>query len=217
MVNFIRRHLDPGSRLGEVLFALIMALGFTGSVRLGLEDPDSRELFVGILGCNLAWAIVDAAMYLLLQVFERGRTARLVRDLRRARSEPEALARIAAELDDRLPVMHDAPGAEHFHRWLLDLVRTGDARIPQLTADDGKAALAVMLLIVFSTLPMLVPFLVLGDPWTAARVSNSVALAMLFVLGAWWGREVGRSPWGIGAGLTAIGIALVLVTIALGG
>lgn len=217
MVDFIRRHLDPGSRLGEVLFALIMALGFTGSVRLGLEDPDSRELFAGILGCNLAWAIVDAAMYLLLQVFERGRTARLVREVRQARSDQEALARIATELDDRLPVVHDAPGAEQFHRWLLDLLRTGDLRVPQLTANDGKAALAVMLLIVFSTLPMLVPFLVLGDPWTAARASNFVALAMLFVLGAWWGREVGRSPWSIGAGLTAIGVALVLVTIALGG
>ena len=30
---FIRRHLEPTDRLGEILFGLIMALGFTGAVR----------------------------------------------------------------------------------------------------------------------------------------------------------------------------------------
>jgi hypothetical protein len=32
-----------------------------------------------------------------------------------------------------------------------------------------------------------------------------------------WGRAVGGNPWTIGAGLTGVGLLLVLVTIALGG
>src|SRR4030095_1923207 len=34
MPTFIQRYLDPDDRLGEILFGLIMALGFTGAVRL---------------------------------------------------------------------------------------------------------------------------------------------------------------------------------------
>ena len=71
MLPFIRRHLDPAARLGEALFGLIMALGFTGAVRLGEEEPSNRALFIGILGCNLAWAIVDGVMYVLTALVER--------------------------------------------------------------------------------------------------------------------------------------------------
>jgi VIT1/CCC1 family predicted Fe2+/Mn2+ transporter len=215
--DFIGRHLDPASRLGEILFALIMALGFTGSVRLGLEDPDNRELFIDILGCNLAWAIVDSVMYLMAQLFERQRNAKMLREVRQMRTGPEALARIAEELNERFPLVENAPGVEQFHRWLLDLIRSRELPPAGLHASDVRGAVAVALLIVLSTLPLLVPFLVLTDPEIAVRASNTVALAMLFVLGSWWGREVGRDPWHMGASLTAIGFVLVLVTIALGG
>ena len=50
MRAFIQRHLDPADRLGEILFGLIMALGFTGAVRLGHEEADNRALFIGIFG-----------------------------------------------------------------------------------------------------------------------------------------------------------------------
>ncbi|MGD9764853.1 MAG: hypothetical protein AB7V27_14155 [Candidatus Binatia bacterium] len=102
MLAFIRRYLDPAGRLGEILFGLIMALGFTGAVRLGLDEADNRALFIGILGCNLAWAIVDGVMYVLTELFERGRKARLARDVRAAPNEAAALQLIGNEFDDRL-------------------------------------------------------------------------------------------------------------------
>ncbi len=52
MATFIQRCLDPADRLGEIPFGLIMALGFTGAVRLGVEDADNRTLFIAIFGCN---------------------------------------------------------------------------------------------------------------------------------------------------------------------
>jgi hypothetical protein len=87
MATFIQRYLEPADRLGEILFGLIMALGFTGAVRLGVEDADNRTLFISILGCNIAWAIVDGVMYVLTALFEQGRKALLVRDVRAAPSE----------------------------------------------------------------------------------------------------------------------------------
>jgi hypothetical protein len=51
MPTFIQRYLDPVDRLGEILFGLIMALGFTGAVRLGVEDADNLALtLVFLLG-----------------------------------------------------------------------------------------------------------------------------------------------------------------------
>ena len=96
---FLQRHLDPADRLGEVLFGLIMALGFTGAVRLGQDEADNQALLIGIAGCNLAWAIVDGVMFVLAALFERGRTARLIRDIVRVPDEETALQRIEAELD----------------------------------------------------------------------------------------------------------------------
>src|SRR5512134_2455949 len=102
MRAFIQRYLDPAGRLGEILFGLIMALGFTGAVRLGWEEPDNRALFIGIFGCNLAWAIVDGVMYVLGELFERSRKVRLFREVSSAKSDAAALQKIAEELDGPL-------------------------------------------------------------------------------------------------------------------
>ncbi len=75
-----------------------------------------------------------------------------------------------------------------------------------------------MLLLVFlSTFPVAIPFMVMAQPAVALRVSNTVAVAMLFVAGLAYGRVVGRSPWGFGFGMVALGTALVALTMALGG
>jgi hypothetical protein len=102
MRSFIRRHLDPASRLGEMLFGLIMALCFGVAVRFGQEEADSRALFVAILGCNVAWGLVDAVMHVLNTLFERGRRARLFREVRAAAGEDAALRRIGEALDERI-------------------------------------------------------------------------------------------------------------------
>ena len=49
------------------------------------------------------------------------------------------------------------------------------------------------------------------------RISNAVAVAMLFVAGVAYGRVVGRSPWVVGISMVALGGVLVALTIALGG
>jgi VIT1/CCC1 family predicted Fe2+/Mn2+ transporter len=49
------------------------------------------------------------------------------------------------------------------------------------------------------------------------RVSNTVAVVMLFVTGIAYGRSVGRSPWGFGIVMVVLGAVLVALTMALGG
>jgi VIT1/CCC1 family predicted Fe2+/Mn2+ transporter len=217
-MTFIRRHLDPASRLGEVVFGMIMTLCFTGAVRLGLEEADSRALFVDILGCNLAWAVVDAVLYVIAEVFERGRKFRLAREVTGTTSEDAALARIGAELDGPLLALTSEEERVQLHRWVLAALRRS---IPEggagLRAQDLLGGLAVALTLLLATFPVVVPFLLVKDPSVAVRASNLVALGMLFLLGVRWGQTVAGRPLRYGAGLTAVGLVLVLITIGLGG
>ena len=217
MRGFIRTHLGPADFLGEILFGLIMALGFTGAVRLGNEQADSRELFIGILGCNIAWAIVDGVMYALTELFERGRRARIGRDALAASTDDEALRIVSGELDDSLGHLTTAEQRQGLAPGVLAHLRTHGAAHPRLRRPDVMGGLAVALVILACTLPIVAPLYFIETPETAVRISNAVALTLLFLLGTWWGRVVGLGSIKIGFGLTAIGMALVGVTIALGG
>lgn len=217
MRAFIQRYLDPADRLGEVLFGLIMALGFTGAVRLGHEAADNRALFIGIFGCNLAWAIVDGVMYVLTGLFERGRKARLFREVLRAPSEEAALERIGDELDGPLLELTTPEERGQLHRWTLAILRREQPELPRLRRDDVLGGVAVALVIVLATFPIVVPYLVIADPSLAVRLSHLIALTLLFLLGAWWGHVVGGRSMRIASGLTLLGMTLVLITIALGG
>ena len=69
-----KRVLEPSERIAEVLFALIMVLTFTGSLSVAEAGRDDvRAMLIGALGCNLAWGIIDAVLYLMGCLAEKGR------------------------------------------------------------------------------------------------------------------------------------------------
>ena len=59
-------------------------------------------MLVAILGCNLAWGIIDGVFYVLGQVFDRGRLRRVGLKVRGAGSDAEAHKLVADELDEKL-------------------------------------------------------------------------------------------------------------------
>ena len=66
--------LTPLERFGETVFGLIMVLTITGSISVAeAGHAEIHTMLVGAVGCNLAWGIVDAVMYLLGSLLERGR------------------------------------------------------------------------------------------------------------------------------------------------
>src|SRR5512141_1236928 len=93
--NFVARYLDPGSRMGEILFGLIMTLTFTLGAGMVIQEEGkqgAREMLVAVLGCNLAWGVIDGLFYVLGQLFERGRMLRLRLKVRGLGSQDEARA-----------------------------------------------------------------------------------------------------------------------------
>src|SRR5262249_26585097 len=89
--------LEPVDRISEVLFGLIMLLTATGALSVVTADNTQvRTLVIGALGCNLAWGIIDAGMYLMARLHERGNAILAVRAARAA-AAPSAAHRIIAD------------------------------------------------------------------------------------------------------------------------
>jgi hypothetical protein len=85
------RVLEPIERLSEILFGLIMALTITGAVSVATADRLAiRTMLFAALGCNLAWGIIDAGMYLMARLGERGRNALAVRTVRETVNREDA-------------------------------------------------------------------------------------------------------------------------------
>ena len=210
------RELDPVERLSVVLFGLIMVLSFTCTISAASAGREEvREVVIGAIGCNLAWGIVDAIMYLLTLILERGRGLSIGRAVRAARDAAEGRRLMAESLPE--------PLGDLFEDAALEAARAKLAALPNLPArpslrrKDWRGALGVFLLVFLSTFPVVVPFLFFSPLQLALRISNGVAIAMLYLSGHLLGRYSGLHPVRTGLVMVSIGLVLVAITIALGG
>ena len=210
------RVLEPLERFSEVLFGLIMVLTFTCSLDVARAGRgDVRTMLLGALGCNLAWGIIDAVMYLMACLSEKGHNIALLRALRLT-SDPDEGRRIIASAMPQLLVSVLPPGEfEVMRRKLNQLPNLPPC--PSLTRDDWLGALGVFLLVFVSTFPPVIPFLFIGRVRLALRISNAIALALLFLTGYAYGNHAGHRPWGWALSMILIGGAMVGLAIALGG
>ena len=211
-----RRVLDPTERFSEILFGLIMVLTFTGSLSATSSGRNEvRTMLIGALGCNLAWGIIDAIFYLMNTLGQRGHGLLALRRVRAAADRSAAHALIADALP---PVVASALQPEDLEvlRQRLATLPEPPARVP-FHGDDLRGAFGVFLLVFLSTFPVAIPFLVMSNAMQALRVSNAIAIVLLFVGGRELAKYSGARPWRLGLAMVAIGVALVGLTIALGG
>ena len=68
-----------------------------------------------------------------------------------------------------------------------------------------------------STFPVVIPFIFMHNVGPALRLSNIIAIVMLFVTGYAFGRISGRHPWLVGIWMVIVGAVLVGMTMELGG
>jgi VIT family protein len=210
------RVLDPIARTSEALFGLIMALTFTGTLGAAIAGRDEiRTLLVGMIGCNIAWGLVDAVMFLMTSLTERGRGLVMLRALHAAPT-PQRAHRLI--VDAVPPLVGSALTAGEIEDLRLRLMRTQDVPArASLSRKDWIGALAVFLIVVASTFPVVIPFLLFSHAQLALRVSNLVAIVMLFCLGYRLGQYSGHRPLRTGSSMVLLGVVLVGLAIALGG
>lgn len=217
--HFVGRYLDPASRLGEILFGLIMVL--TATLTAGLTVREGRagvlELLKSAIGCNIAWGIIDGIMYVMNCLVERSGQARLVAAVQRAPDRAAALAIVRREVDKTLEFISGSTEHEAVCQALLrhlTQVRPGRSRVMK---EDLYGAVACFWLVFLSCLPAALPFVIFEHPTTALRVSNLLLIVMLFVVGQKWAQYAHTNRLVAGLAMVAVGLALVGVAIALGG
>lgn len=213
-----KRILSPEERIVEVLFGLIMVITFTGSLSIAemrAEGGAVRTMLIGALGCNLAWGIIDAVMYLMACLAERARGLRTLHAVRNAPDAHSARRIITDALPAPVAGILSEQECESLHQRLAALPEP--PAVAQFNKTDWLGALGVFLLVFLATFPVAIPFIVMRETAPAMRTSNIIALAMLCILGFAFGRAIGRNPWLHAAQMVVLGVILVGLTMLLGG
>jgi hypothetical protein len=208
--------LNPVDRVSEMLFGLFMALTFVGAVSVAESgNAQIRAMFIAALGCNLAWGLVDAVMYLVRTVTDRGRLISLIRSVRDAPDAATGHRLITGALSKVAAGLVSTPEIEAMRGRIVAM--TDLPARPALNRADLMAALGIFLIVVAATFPVVLPFALINDVGTAKNVSRAIAVAMLFLGGLALGRHAGYGSWKVGLLMAGLGTVLVIAINALGG
>ncbi len=211
-----RRPLSANDRISEVWFGLMIVLTFTCSLSVkeaGQEEV--KEMLLAAFGCNLAWGILDGFMYLVNCFVRHARGMGLYRVVRDSREPEKARAAMAEVLP---PVMVAAMSEASLDELRKRLASQPEPKSrPALLGSEWLGGLAIFLSVFLSTFPVAVPFVFIHDVRLALRVSNGIALVMLFFTGYALGKYAGYRKWLMGIAMMVLGSILVVITIFLGG
>ena len=211
-----KRVLDPIDRVSEVLFGLIMVLTFTGSLSVADAGRDDvRTMLIGALGCNVAWGIIDAMLYLMGSLADKGQGLMTYLAVRRTTDPHKAQRLIADALPPVVASILEPAELETMRRRLMQLPEPPERA--HLSKDEWLGSIGVFLIVFVSTFPVVIPFIFMQSVGPALRVSNAIAIVMLFLTGYAFGTITGRHPWLVGLGMVVVGSMLVGMTMALGG
>ena len=208
--------LDPISRISEVLFGLIMVLSFTGSISVASDGKaEIKDLLWAALGCNLAWGIIDGIFYLMSRLFEKGHGYSVLKKLKSTTDKNEARKLLSDELPPVISAILKPEEVDQLQERLVKLEDLPKSAIINLS--DLRTAFMILLLVFTCTFPVALPFIFINNTALALRLSNGIALLILFIGGFSVGKYAGFRPAVSGVAILLLGIVLVGLTIALGG
>jgi VIT1/CCC1 family predicted Fe2+/Mn2+ transporter len=215
----VDRYITTAGRLQEIIYALIMVLTVTSTVSRTVPDSIEgiRRLVFAVLGCNIAWGIVDGVMYVLTSIFNRDRTSKIIRDATNTVSRSDALSILNREFDPPFEWILDEDRKRRLNEEILDRAVFAPPAAARMNRSDILGGVLCFVVTFLTTLPAVLPFLIITDMHSAIRASNIVALAMLFLVGIEYARFTDKNPIKTAVGLVLLGGVVVLVTILLGG
>ncbi|MCU0372760.1 MAG: VIT1/CCC1 transporter family protein [Ignavibacteria bacterium] len=208
--------LEAPDRMSEILFGLIMVLTFTGTISVSSSgEQDVSQLLWAALGCNVAWGLVDGIMYLMDTIIGRAYKVKVLNIIRLTKdvSETRSIMR-----ENIAPLVSELLNDEE-----IDMLGEKVKKLPEITVNKTLTVKNLLIagqifLLVFSvTFPVSIPFMFFSDVTVALRVSNGIAVILLFAAGFILAKYSGLKPLRTAIVYTAIGIFLVALTMALGG
>jgi len=218
MRTFIKRYLDPAERMSELLFGLVMTLTFTLGASLVIEEgPDAtRELLIGVMGCNIAWGIIDGLLYVFNSMFARGAANRVAHMHRK--EGPEA---VGSGIDDFLQETFGAAitstTREHVRQDVLNHFSQNSPAPVRMNRADLFGAIASFILVALTSAPAVLPFFFIDERLTALRVSNFIMVGLIYLIGYQWASYIDASRQKVGLSMAIGALIIVQITIMLGG
>ena len=208
--------LNTMDRVSEILFGIIMTLTFTCSIGIAnAKNTEIRQLIIAAISCNIAWGLVDAIGYIVSTIVQRSRNKTILDSVLTTSDADKARKYISDSLPPSIASVLDAGELEQIRKKLAKL--PGSALQVRLRTRDLKRSVMIFLLMFISAFPIVIPFIFIRDTQLALRISNMVAIVLMFLCGWSLAKYVGSNKWLMSFGLTLVGIILVLITIALGG
>jgi hypothetical protein len=208
--------LNPVDRIAEVLFGLIMVLSFTGAISASTDArEDVRELLWAALGCNVAWGLVDAIMYLMNVAIERGHALTIIKQIHESKDVNDAGRILKDEIQPGISALMTTQELNELSGRLKKLPVPAKSNL--ITGIDLWAAVQIFMLVFLCTFPVAIPFGLIDELSVAMRASNGVALALLFIGGFMLAGYAGFRRVVTAILYTLIGVSLVAITMALGG
>jgi len=207
--------LEPPERIAEAMVGLIMVLTFTCSLSVAHSGRgEVRQMLSGAFACNVVWGIIDGIFYLMDSLSTRGHIIATLRKVREA-TDPKQAHQVIADAVHPVLASVLVEGDLEVLRQKLNRLRI--PAHPVLTARTWRSAGGVMLMVLIATLPPTLPFVFVSNIRVASRISNAVAIAMLFGLGYAYGLYAHHRPWGWAFSMVVLGGAMVWLTVAFGG
>jgi VIT1/CCC1 family predicted Fe2+/Mn2+ transporter len=218
MKEFISYYLTPSERLSEALYSLILVLTVISVIEISLprDQQTSSILLFAALGTSVAWGMVDAVVYVLTGLHERNHHVRVIARVKK-KPKKDAIRQIEDELEDSLIGVLDLEERDRIAEQVYATMYNSTPKRQGVKKDDILGGVASFLISFMVVLPPVMPF-VLNLPLDyAIRLSNVIAVAMLFIVGYVSGGLGGmnRIRWALT--ITVLGVVIVLVTILLGG
>ncbi|RFA10801.1 hypothetical protein B7R54_17500 [Subtercola boreus] len=210
-------NLSPAETLPEVVVGLVMVIGVTSTARLDVINTDEgvNSLLTVAFSTAVAWAIIDATLYLMNVLFQRGRWDLTAHSLQSGPHSPaERRTAVREALDSALDEITGPEHASAIYDTIAGEVAERQYR-PRLTAADLRGAGAIVVVVIVATFPPIIPFLLPLEPDLALDLSNGVAIASLFLVGTLWAPFTRIRSGLAGVALALIGSAMVGITVLL--
>jgi hypothetical protein len=208
--------LNPLDIISEVLFGLIMVLTFTGARSVATEGrQEIRELLWAALGGNVAWGLVDAIMYMMNVLAERGHGVVVYKKILTTKATQDVRSILRREIQPMVSALLTDNELDNIGERLKKLPEP--TRGSLISGRDLWSCVQIFLLVFLCTFPVALPFALFEEVAFALRASNGVALLMLFVGGWFVASYAGFRRIGTAVVYALIGVLLVAMTMALGG
>ena len=208
--------LSPVERVSELCFGLFMAITFTGAMSVITPGgSEVRAMVVTAFGCNIAWGLVDAVMFLVRTLTERARTLNLALAVRAAPDAETGRRRVEHALSSVASKLVSDVEIEAVRARIVGMASLPER--PHLYRRDALAALLIFLIVLGSTVPIVLPFAFTTDVTLAKNGSRLAALVMLFAAGRSLGRHAGYGGLRTGFSMMGLGAAVIVAIMAFGG